>query len=62
MKTKFKVGCRVTDGTDCGEVVNQHNQQNIRGYPKRTLVTWDREYEGNKQTGYPLTVDLIRLN
>lgn len=55
---KFKIGCRVTDGIDCGEVAEQNINKNDHKPPKRTLVVWDREFKGCKQTGYPLTVEL----
>ena len=61
MKTKFKVGNRVTDGKDCGVVVKQYKHASDRGYPERILVSWDREYRGHKQTGYPLALDLTNL-
>lgn len=58
---RFKIGCRVTDGNDSGEVVEQNINKNNPNPPKRTLVVWDREYKGCKQTGYPLTAELKEL-
>ena len=61
MNRKFKIGSRVTDGKDSGVVVNQYKHASDRGRPKRILVTWDREYKGHKQTGYPLAIDLTNI-
>jgi hypothetical protein len=54
---QLKPGERVTDGTDFGVVEIQWPEKN----PAITMVLWDREYQGHKQAGYPLTEKLTRI-
>ena len=58
----FNIGVRVTNGTDIGVTVKQQpRSKRLHKSMWRTLVVWDREYKGCKQTGYPLTADLEEI-